>query len=526
MAAALAAASLARPAPAQGVTPTELFQGSFTWTRDYFQVGDTVHALQRSFEVRYARSPDGGRTWPTTDLLLNPQPSIARVESVAVDGDVLVLAGQSTPIAQQGGPLVVTSVDGGLTWSQPQQVNTWTSPSATLTTPAVGVHVDGLDVVLVWLETWSGELWTRRSTDGGQTWPSAPVRIDQGPAGIGAGQLTVFGSGDLVLAFRRMNAPPHRLQVSADGGQTWLATATAITSPASGGLSTPRTFVTGDASNLIASFDRQALVRSTDGGLTWSPTSPLTGYTIQALAGDGPRLLAAGTGVFGGQTVALTASTDGGATWTPIAPIAITGDVAVDVGIADDDLYAQFRSLPYAAQNLLAISEDDGLTWGVHLAGVHDLAVDDRRAVSVRFDYVSGATWSCKAFVAHGWTPLGSGTPGTSGATPRLAMVGAPLAGRSVDLTLADARANSLAAVGVSWQAPAAIPLAGGTLRVDAPLLPLAVALDANGDGAVPLSIPNTPAVADLRLVAQAVVLDPAAQSGLALTRALEIWLR
>jgi hypothetical protein len=42
----------------------------------------------------------------------------------------------------------------------------------------------------------------------------------------------------------------------------------------------------------------------------------------------------------------------------------------------------------------------------------------------------------------------------------------------------------------------------------------------------VPLSIPNTPAVADLRLVAQAVVLDPAAQSGLALTRALEIWLR
>jgi len=87
---------------------------------------------------------------------------------------------------------------------------------------------------------------------------------------------------------------------------------------------------------------------------------------------------------------------------------------------------------------------------------------------------------------------------------------------------------ESVLALGLAG--PASIPVFGGTLLVKPPFVQRSFVLGGSGGGpgagarAVLVPLPNISALIGRRLNAQAVIVDPGAPAGLALTNGLESW--
>ncbi|HKB15618.1 MAG TPA: hypothetical protein VKF62_06100, partial [Planctomycetota bacterium] len=124
---------------------------------------------------------------------------------------------------------------------------------------------------------------------------------------------------------------------------------------------------------------------------------------------------------------------------------------------------------------------------------------------------------------------LGTGTPGTGGITPVLAASGgsAQVGNASFGLTIAAARGGAPALL-VLNALETAIPFAGGTIFVlPGVVIPLALGGPAGVPGAgfatVPLAVPNDPSLVGATVSGQAGILDPAANSTVALTAGLRV---
>ncbi|MCA8974498.1 MAG: exo-alpha-sialidase [Planctomycetes bacterium] len=118
--------------------------------------GETVHAVgitggAASGFVHYARSQDGGRTWPVREV---PIAYLLGLDDVAVSGDHVHVLGH----VMFGGPYIISSHDGGATWMPPLLVNGQTTYSS-----VAALHVDGNVVNVFWTENRSS----------GRAWPIA-----------------------------------------------------------------------------------------------------------------------------------------------------------------------------------------------------------------------------------------------------------------------------------------------------------------------------------------------------------------
>lgn len=111
-------------------------------------------------------------------------------------------------------------------------------------------------------------------------------------------------------------------------------------------------------------------------------------------------------------------------------------------------------------------------------------------------------------------------------------MQGAPTLGRTAQITVTKALGGTLDVLGLSLLSPQVSPFAGGTIWLQQPLVTDAFLTSGNpGAGGVgaamqSLVVPNNAALAGVSVTAHAVILDPAANLGLALSNAIEIWLR
>ena len=152
-----------------------------------------------------------------------------------------------------------------------------------------------------------------------------------------------------------------------DGGANWLPLTDAQQSLAIGSLaldpSNPDTIYagTGEGNFNGDSYFGSGILKSTDGGLTWTMLGQdyLTGYAVGAIAvsPSNSQVLIAGVYPYAGIIV----STDGGVTWTnPISAFAGTA-VAFDPA---DGTQVWAGVFPYTGQvNALNHSTDGGLTW-------------------------------------------------------------------------------------------------------------------------------------------------------------------
>jgi photosystem II stability/assembly factor-like uncharacterized protein len=221
--------------------------------------------LFAAVDGRLVSSVTAGRRWRDVAL---PDATCNQLTSVAVapsDGLTVYAGGSPTsgiddsPPPCSGGCQMFRSRDGGVTWECLPLVN------------VTGLVVDPSDPETVYafqpvLPGVALDCDVAKSSDGGRTWQ--PLR----PGDLG------FGAGFRILAIdpatpRHLDTVLDRtLWESLDGGQSWATKGTGFpSSPAGFPVFVPALlFDPRDSSVLYASVDPVGVVRSTNGGLTWT----------------------------------------------------------------------------------------------------------------------------------------------------------------------------------------------------------------------------------------------------------------
>jgi hypothetical protein len=335
-------------------------------------------------------SSDGGATWRTSipthlfkcgegpyELASDPVVSIG-AGGRAFLGAVAVKVNGSGQDAEFDTDIAVSaSVDGGVSWGDPVIVASSADPLVSFDkeTLVADARTEGT-AYAVWVRytqtdpnepARTNETLFSRTTDGGESW-STPVPIHSGETETQFHQLVESPDGSLVDVF--VEAPslsdkpplPARLAAirSADGGVTWSTPVTVaditFTVPMD---STRRDGVRGTGQGILAAAAPDggvyvawaeerlqggsfvAVVRSDDGGVTWSmPVKIVTDRSQPFIPG-----------------IAVTADGTVGVGWYELQPIAPTGTRA--------PLFADVR---------LAWSTDRGATWSeLHVAGPFDM---------------------------------------------------------------------------------------------------------------------------------------------------------
>ncbi len=342
-------------APQASGTAVDLFSVAFPDDHDGWAVGGDGRAT-------VLRTIDGGATWTER----SPPPASASALS-STDAAHCWLG------SDQGG--VLRTTDGGATWS----------------TTRLGAYNGHVEVAFVdalhgWAAGDRGRIW--RTEDGGATWQALSAGglwTSVGDSATWTVRFTGLSRGWLLLD--TLSSKGWQLWTTADGGVTWSSvlkrsSSFAAASLTAGPPSTAWVFsLAGVADPRIPQVT--SLDVTTDGGSTWSRTS--TGSTPW-----GP--LAQSGGVFCAVGQGLVRSADGGLTWTSGLSgkdYAFSGADAV----AGDDVWA--------AGSGVVLHSADGVRW-IEQAGVGDGRF---RAVSfpdaVHGWAVGGAAATGRAIVSH-----------------------------------------------------------------------------------------------------------------------------
>ena len=332
---------------ANGVLAATSFDGGHSWQ---------VPAL--SAQPKFSRCAGGDRT-NGGDFEKASDPWVA----FGADGTAYFAAVSWNASNAEEAQLVATSADGGRTWGVPVTVirkpdrdrNLSDASRPVVSTDPHRAHT----AYLVWARQRSapatavrGSVMFSRTTDSGRSW-SAPQAIYATPVGMqtSANQIVLLPDGELLNVFNELAA--------------------------GGGAVHPR-------------HDRVALMRSTDGGSTWS--RPWTLATSEIVAVADPRL---GTKVRTGDS--------------------FTG-IAVDPRPGSHRLYAVWSDARFTQgrtqQVVLASSSDGGRTWSKPMAVapaagtqqfVPNVAVNDRGEVAVGWYAFATDRSSAPGLLTHYW---------------------------------------------------------------------------------------------------------------------------
>jgi hypothetical protein len=259
-----------------------------------------------STTIQVARSDDGGMTWTPNATFFDE----SDVPVIATDGaGTWVIVWEHAP--SFGNTFLPTdlyfsrSTDDGLTWSTPAALNAGAAGDALRDIPSRLVYSGGVWVVVSSASTvpiaQQSDVLFWRSVDGGASW-SAPTSLDPGGSGAYRSSPSVAGdgAGNWMAVWQSAPSPNGESDIfsarSADGAVTW-STPTAVntdqtsdgqkdSSPdvATSGGGTYRVVWTrlGSAANPDLNHSDVFTASSSDGGMTWSPPTPLNPGVVAA----------------------------------------------------------------------------------------------------------------------------------------------------------------------------------------------------------------------------------------------------
>ena len=268
---------------------------------------------------------DGGATWTTVYTTTNPVMSLVAINPMVVHA-----------VLQNGG--VVTTTNGGLTWSTPIP--------GTVGNPTLGMSF--LDAMTGFVVGSEGKI--SKTIDGGATWvPLTPPQVDWGffqMKIISPTEIYAVGAGDF-------------LYKSADLGSTWTPLPIIPVMGGSGALGTLLFYsLEKVGSSLVMAGDVGIVAQSTDGGLNWTSNNV---QLTTSLFNDIKEVPKTSTVVAVGNqrtigTRQVLRSTNLGGTWS-----------AIDVGVNTNLQSVSFvdSQLGYACgtNSEVVKTTDGGLTW-------------------------------------------------------------------------------------------------------------------------------------------------------------------
>lgn len=349
-----------------------------------------MYGGSHSYGGTVIKSTDGGSTWTQLTSIL----SSATVAQIAVDprNSNVVLAGTALWQWDRGGEIFRSS-NGGTTWTK---VATGISPTS--------VRFLAADPRVAGLFFAAGDNGVFRSTDAGATWSPAtgglthlstralafpPGASSTVVAGTGGGAFrsatggttwTASSSGLPPATITRLAIDPRsprRLYAAGDWtGGVWVSTNDGTTWTAGQGLVTagwPSSITPDPATpgGAYVSSDAQGVLKTTNGGATWSPVNSGLGNPMVwsfALDPQHPQNLFAGCYYIGSTVYRdLYRSTNGGQSWSLASTDADAGNVTHLVIDPENPLNL------YANMGLsggVYRSRDGGMTWDQATAGL------------------------------------------------------------------------------------------------------------------------------------------------------------
>ena len=348
-----------------------------------------------NLDVYYSRSSDSGATWlPSVRIDDTPLPIDAEAMDLAVNStgtEVYVVWTDS----RTGNPdvYVRASNNGGVAWGAGVRADD-AAVGRQAWRPAIAVGATGV-VHVVWEDdrnvSSSNQIFSTRSTNEGTTWGDGlvnnnDVQVSRSVGGRIAGfpAVTAVGSAEVHAVWEEYGSGSEYVYAgnSFDGGASWTAFQV---STGAGGVTAPDVAATGPGGTVFATWSFQPNVpgtirevffaRSTDGGVTWTP-SPTTVSDISApppgfLTGEPSLSMLLGDPYVVWEDTRNTfydlfasGSDDGGTTW---------GDGFLNNNDArvDDSVLGDFQ---FHASTAASVS------------GLYVLWEDDRNAVGVRND--------------------------------------------------------------------------------------------------------------------------------------------
>jgi predicted neuraminidase len=307
-----------------------------------------IHLVWSDFtggqSIYYKKSTDAGATW-TVGKRLTGSASGSNNPAVVVDSSDNLHVVCEDYSAGNGEIYYKKSTDGGATWSTSKRL-TWTSGGSFH--PALAVSSGNLH--LVWEDTTPGnsEIYYKKSTDEGATW-STSKRLAWTSGNTNYPAISVDPSGHLHVVWQDTTGN-HEIYYtnSTDGGATWTKSKSiSLTSghsyrPALAVEPMPlgsrlHAFWTDDTPGNYEIYYAQ----STDGGATWTKSKRITWTsgesTLPALAVDSSgHLHLVWVEVIANWEIYYKESTDSGATWTASQNLSRTSGSSDGPAIAAD----------------------------------------------------------------------------------------------------------------------------------------------------------------------------------------------
>jgi hypothetical protein len=289
-----------------------------------FVSGDTIRILYYENyggpgQVRKcAQSTDGGATWTVTAMVDPPNPGDLKVFSTVFFLDTLYCFYATNDMGTRR-LRCARSSDRGATWPAFAEITTYAGTDPRNEYARYCAALEPATDTLVFIYSWTNELTAARSTDGGATWP-AGERGTISPVGeMITGELDAAVAGSAIsLVYGDSSNADIRLLRSTDGGQSWpAASVKAAEFENNTGIEVFEPS-SGSLCLLMTSGDWFSSLSSADAGATWSDPTSTTMRNPRFVAGVADADTVYVLGAFHSNEatrLGLIKSTDCGASW-------------------------------------------------------------------------------------------------------------------------------------------------------------------------------------------------------------------